>query len=269
MAERAGTPTGEELSYVYVVGPDDPALRRTAHGLQGIEGRSLRWVSDGGLAALVSSVPADRFSEAGLAAQLEDLDRLESIARAHHAVVDAAFSTTTVLPMRLATVYLNDDRVCALLRQRGSEFATLMDQLAQHVELGVKVYAESSGVPSPEPAPRAPAGGTGRAYLQQRRAQQRGSQDLHRRAADAAAEAAREAASLASGRVVHRPQQGELASRTGVNVANEAYLVPAAAVAQFREVIGAVSRDRPGVRIDITGPWAPYSFATLTTEREA
>ncbi|MFD7614712.1 GvpL/GvpF family gas vesicle protein [Streptomyces sp. NPDC059828] len=262
-AEPADASTDQELSYVYAIVPEDTALKHIADELEGIDDRAVRWVSEGAVAALVSSVPADAFGEQGLKKQMEDLSRLESIARAHHTVVGSAFAVGTVLPMRLATVYLDDARVRALLRQRRSEFEGLLDRLHQHVELGVKVYVEPPRTESADAAPRTATAGTGRAYLQQRRAQRRSGQDLHRRAAAVAEEAVHEAAGLAAARVVHRPQQGDLASAPGTNITNEAYLVPASHAARFREVLDALVRDSPGVRIEVTGPWAPYSFAGL------
>ncbi|MEU1370589.1 GvpL/GvpF family gas vesicle protein [Streptomyces sp. NPDC005803] len=256
-------PGAEEMTYVYAVGRDSPALHGLASRLPGVDGRPLRPVGGGGLCALVSSVPADTFSEQGLSAQMEDLERLEAVARAHHAVVDAAFAETSVLPMRLATVYLGDARVADMLVRQRSEFQELLGRLEGHVELGVKVYADPGAATTPAPAasPSAKAG-SGRAYLRQRQAQQRTSQDAYRVASDLAARAVRLAESVAASRVVHRPQQGQLASRPGVNVANEAYLVPREHTDQLSRELSALADGTPGVAVEVTGPWAPYSFAT-------
>jgi hypothetical protein len=69
-------------------------------------------------------------------------------------------------------------------------------------------------------------------------------------------------ADLGRARVAHRPQQGELAPGAGENIANEAYLVPAGSVPEFRQAVSGLAGQAPGVRIEVTGPWAPYSFAT-------
>ncbi|MFP1624458.1 GvpL/GvpF family gas vesicle protein [Streptomyces sp. 5K101] len=253
----------DELSYVYAVGRDHDALRRTAAQLAGVDDRPVRVVSCvGGLAALVSRVPAAAYGEHGLKAQLEDLARLEAVARAHHAVVDAAFATATVLPMRLATVYLDDERVTAMLYERHHELDELLRRLDRHVEFGVKVYADPSGAAVPETAGSPAAESPGRAYLQQRRAQRRAGREAHRAAAAAAAKAAPAVRDIAPERVVHRPQQGELSARNGENVANESYLVPADRADLFRTRLEGIVRDTPGVRLEVTGPWAPYSFAT-------
>ncbi|MEV4334514.1 GvpL/GvpF family gas vesicle protein [Streptomyces sp. NPDC049597] len=255
--------TGDELSYVYAVGRDHDALGRTAALLAGVDDRPVGVVARvGGLVALVSRVPAVAYGEHGLKAQLEDMARLEAVARAHHAVVDAAFAAATVLPMRLATVYLDDERVAAMLEERHQELDALLQRLDGHVEFGVKVYADPSGAPVPEPAGEPAAASPGRAYLQQRRAQRRAGREVHRAAAAVAADAALAVRDLASERVVHRPQPGELSARNGENIANEAYLVPVDRAGVFRTRLEELVRDTPAVRLEVTGPWAPYSFAT-------
>nr|WSW69491.1 GvpL/GvpF family gas vesicle protein [Streptomyces sp. NBC_00995] len=252
-------PGTEEMTYVYAVGRDDPVLHELASRLPGVDGRPLRPVSGGGLCALVSPVPADAFSERGLAEQMEDLDRLETVARAHHAVVDAVFADASVLPMRLATVYLDDVRVADMLVRRRADFDELLGRLEGHAELGVKVYADPRTAAAPAPDTGAP---TGRDYLRQRRASRRNTQDAYRAASEVAARAARLAQGAAASRVVHRPQQGQLASRPGVNVANEAYLVPRSHTGQLGRELKALADGVPGVSVEVTGPWAPYSFAT-------
>ncbi|MEU6244626.1 GvpL/GvpF family gas vesicle protein [Streptomyces sp. NPDC047024] len=258
-----------ELRYVYAVGRDARTLDRVTDLVTGVDGHSLHIVRGGGLAALVSAVPADGFNAAGLAAQLEDLDRLERIARAHHAVVDAAFAETTVLPMRLATVYRDEVRVAGMLEERRLAFGELLDLLDGHVELGVKVYVvPHAAVPAPASGePESAATTPGRAYLRRRRAQRDTARNVYRVATGLAEAAAREAEALAAARVTHRPQPGEWSDGRGENVANEAYLVPVGAVAEFRERLGALTR--PGVAVEVTGPWAPYSFATGATRTEA
>ncbi|MFF0557666.1 GvpL/GvpF family gas vesicle protein [Streptomyces sp. NPDC004266] len=264
---------GEEMSYVYALGRGgEPALREAVARLAGVDGRALRLVESAGLAAVVSSAPSGAFGEQGLRAQLEDMARLEMIARSHHAVVDVAFARTTVLPMRLATVYLDDVRVAGMLAARRDRFLDLLARLDGHVELGMKVYADAGAVTPPETDTEteteteavAVAESPGRAYLRRRRAQRRGTQDLYRAAAGVAEEAVRLAEGLSRARVVHRPQQGGLAPARGENIANEAYLVPTGEVGRFTAALEASADATPGVRVEVTGPWAPYSFATVT-----
>ncbi|WP_329143998.1 GvpL/GvpF family gas vesicle protein [Streptomyces sp. NBC_01456] len=255
------------VSYVYAISRAGSELETTAPHLTGLEGGPLRTVSCGELTALVSSVPAGAYSEEGMRARLEDLSELEAVARTHHAVIEAAYATTAALPMRLATVYLDDARVRSMLHERRTDFGDLLAWLDGHIELGVKVYAdprEAAAAP-PAPAPASAPAGSGRAYLQQRRAQRRHHRDAYRAAGAVAGAVPDRVAALARARVAHRPQQGELASGPGENISNEAYLVPVERIDQFRQALAGLADEVPGVQVEITGPWAPYSFATPPT----
>ncbi|MGW8971255.1 GvpL/GvpF family gas vesicle protein [Streptomyces platensis] len=258
-------------SYVYAIGRAGAGLDTAAPRLTGLRDGRVRTASADGLTALVSSVPADAFSEEGMQAQLENLTELEEIARTHHTVVEAAHTGTTVLPMRLATVYLDDARVRSMLRERGAEFDALLSRLEGHAELGVKVYADPRAAAA-DPAPvsdgpesAAPPVSPGRAYLRQRRARRQTQRDVYRAAGAVADEVRGRAAVLARDRVAHRPQQGELATGAGENIANEAYLVPTNRLGEFHRALTGLADGVPGVRIEVTGPWAPYSFATATS----
>ncbi|WP_310726354.1 GvpL/GvpF family gas vesicle protein [Streptomyces sp. N2A] len=252
-------------SYVYAVGRAGGDLDAVAAELTGLRGAPLRTVAEDGLTALVSSVPADDFGTDGLTERMADLTELEALARTHHEVVEAAHALTTVLPMRLATVYLDDARVSAMLSERAPEFGELLTWLDGHAELGVKVYADPVRA-QVEAAPAVPSAGSGRAYLRQRRDQRRLRDDAYR-AAGAVAGAVRDTvAPLTRGVVAHRPQQGELAAGPGENIANEAYLVPRTRVREFHQALAGLTESDAGVRVEITGPWAPYSFATRPAE---
>lgn len=258
----------DEIRYVYAVGRAGPSLDEAAAGSTGQDGAPVRAVRCGQLGALVSAVSADRFGEEGLTAQLEDLERLEAVARAHDTVVAEAYRVTTVLPMRLGTLCLDDARVGDLLTDRAEEFRVLLERLEGQAEWGVKIYADPRhGTPAPAAVPGGdgsrPAAGAGRDYLRQRRAHREHRRDAQRTAEAVVARVAEAAASRATDRVAHRPQSGDLATGPGENVANDAYLVPVEHAQAFHDAVARAAGDpSSGVRVDITGPWAPYSFAS-------
>lgn len=118
------TPT---ISYAYAVARDaDGSLEKALSGLPGVAEAPVHLVrverSDNVVVA-VSPVPERDFQETALRAHLEDLDWLESVARAHHRVIEALAARTAVLPLRLATVYLDDERVRLMLQARREMFA--------------------------------------------------------------------------------------------------------------------------------------------------
>ncbi|OIJ68373.1 GvpL/GvpF family gas vesicle protein [Streptomyces mangrovisoli] len=274
------------LTYAYAVVRDTEGLRQATELLRGVAGTQVHLVgADGDEPALVvSRVPAEDFREQALKQHLEDLDWLEAVARAHDGVIAALAERTTVLPFRLATVYLDDRRAREVLETGRTAFAERLALLAGHVEWGVKIYAEPSAVAETPAAPAAPAGelSPGRAYLRRRR-QQRNVRDTAYRAAQEAAERVAAAGRRhAVDRVRHRVQQGLLteareateateareateasdrADVGGENVVNDAYLVLLTRCDDFLADVTDAADGVEGVRVEITGPWAPYSFA--------
>ncbi|MCF1594401.1 GvpL/GvpF family gas vesicle protein [Streptomyces muensis] len=255
---------GQRLSYAYAVvrssGTAAERARAALAGLRGVADAPVTLVRSGAVAAAVSAVPGAEFSEAALRTRLEDLDWLESTARSHHLVIETLAARTTVLPLRLATVYLDDSRVERMLGERQDAFTALLDRFDDHVEWGVKVYAEIPAASDPAgPSPSDPPD-TGRAYLRRRRQHRQAREETWRAAEEAVRRTELRARGLAMERARHRPQQGTLARLPGENVANDAYLVPRHAAGEFRDRMLHAADDLPGVRVEVTGPWAPYSF---------
>ncbi|GAA2304524.1 GvpL/GvpF family gas vesicle protein [Streptomyces violaceusniger] len=268
----------QHMVYAYAVLRPTPEAARAAAVLRGVADEQVGLVETGDLAAAVGPVPAEEFEEGALKAGLEELPRLEALARGHHGVVAGLAPLGAVLPLRLATVYRDEDRVRQVLQERRDQFLPLLERLAGHVEWGVKVYTDPTDSLARDAA--VPAGATGgedalspgRAYLAARRRRRRGAEEAWQTAARTAARIAEEAGALAVGRVAHRPQRGELAQVAGggtagggkpggENIANDAYLVSADRAEEFRSRVLAAAEGQPGVRVEVTGPWAPYSFA--------
>ncbi|MFF3446186.1 GvpL/GvpF family gas vesicle protein [Streptomyces sp. NPDC002667] len=276
------TPASEDVTYAYAVARAHPDLAPSLTGLAGVAGTPVRLITgteeeDGGdIVLVVSRVPAADFREEGLRHHLEDLDWLEAVARAHHAVVEEVAARTPALPLRLATVYVDDGSARDMLRSALRLFAERLDLLAGQVEWGVKIYVEATAPADPAAREGAPADARstsgpdsapaaditpGRAYLNARR-RQRGDRDaVHRAAGRAAERVADVARAYATDRAAHRPQQGVLAGDAGENVFNDAFLVPRGRSEAFRAEAARAGDGLAGVRVEVTGPWVPYSFA--------
>ncbi|WP_371502844.1 GvpL/GvpF family gas vesicle protein [Kitasatospora sp. NBC_00374] len=251
------------VTYVYAIARHTPALSQTLTGLTGVAGSPVHAVHTapaGAVVAVVSPVPEADYDEAALRRHLEDLTWLENLARAHHGVVETLVACTTVLPLRLATVYRDDDRVRTMIDHRHDQFREQLAHLADHCEWGVKLYVDSPTATVTE-QPVASGLSPGRDYLRRRRAQRDEQQDAYRAAERTAERVETAARAHAVGRVRHRIQEGELAAGPGVNISNDAYLVPVDHTEQFLADVTRSADGLPGVRVEVTGPWAPYSFA--------
>ncbi|MEJ8632945.1 MULTISPECIES: GvpL/GvpF family gas vesicle protein [Streptomyces] len=270
-------PETGQATYVFAVcrpaAGDVPAARGHA------EGGPLRTLGLGRLALLVQSVPADAFSEDELRRRLGDRAELERCARDHHAAVEAARASGPVIPFPLATLYRSDRRAVEALRAGEPRFSALLDRLTGHVEWAVKVHlarpaadpepAEATARPAPtgegSPGPGSSREGAGRAYLSRVSGRRRQADEERQAAFRAAAQVDEAVRRHATAAVRHRLHSAELTGSNKAQVLNAAYLIAEEAYPAFVRTVADL-RGTPalsGIEIDVTGPWAPYSFAEL------
>lgn len=253
------------LRYVYAVcRPFGAPLQAQ---LTGVAGAPAKLLHHHGLIAVVSDVPVRDFAEEPLRAHLEDLDWLSATARGHQQVIDALTAVTTPLPLRLATVFRDDSGVRVMIEEREDDFRRTLDRLQGRVEWGVKVYVEpqAEAAESAEPAEAAkPA--SGRDYLRRRRMQARAQDDTWQRAERFAGRLHSLLAEHADAARLHAPQNSALSRASGQNVLNAAYLVPRAESEEFVEIVDRTKGQEPGMRVELTGPWAAYSFVDFEAE---
>ncbi|MBO0776713.1 MAG: GvpL/GvpF family gas vesicle protein [Actinobacteria bacterium] len=243
-------------------------------GISGMDGQPVRVVTAAGLAAAVTTVSLAEFGADALRRHLEDMAWLESAARAHHQVIESVAAHGPVVPLRLATVYRDDPGVAELLAGRQSDFAGALDRVTGRAEWGVKVFPASQ----PEPAPAEPAGtgaagsraaGAGAAYLSRRR-QQLSAAEQSRQAAAASAEHIHAMlARLAAAAQMRAPQAPQLSGLREQMILNGAYLVDENRSEAFTAAAADLAAGCSGVRVELTGPWPPYSFAAVPEPQAA
>lgn len=242
-------------------------------GLSGLDGQPVRTVTEAGLSAAVTTVRLAEFGEQALRRHLEDMAWLETAARAHHLVIETLASRQPVVPMRLATVYRDDRGVAATLARRQADFIAALDRVTGRAEWGVKVFPAAEPGQDPTAArPGSPGGrapGAGAAYLSRRR-QELSAAERARQAAAASAEDIHGALSrLAAAAQARAPQGPQLSGQRQPMILNGAYLVDEARAEAFAAAASDLAARHPAVRIELTGPWPPYSFATLPEEQVA
>ncbi|MCM3811958.1 GvpL/GvpF family gas vesicle protein [Streptomyces sp. DR7-3] len=275
----------EGLRYAYAVvrdtGTPEAALDALTalEEVRGVAGERVRAVRHLGLAVLAGAVPAEDFDEGPLRRRLEDMAWLEDMARAHQRVVDTAGAESCVIPVRLATVCQGEEGLRRMLATGRERFASALDRLEGRVEWGVKAYAAppppqeppagaANGPDSPgaSDSPDAPGasgasgGMSGRDYLRRRKAQR---QAAERRWGDTEEDARlvhHTLSGLAERARLHPPQDPRLSGVSDRNVLNAAYLVRREDSAAFAERVGELAGRTPELRVELTGPWAPYSF---------
>ncbi len=213
---------------------------------------------------IASTVPSAIYNAEALEPKLADIDWVAAAGAAHHAVIDAlAESGCVVLPFRLFTIFSHERK--ALDTFRGAREA--MDRAFARVR-GRQEWMLRIGKPDPArvatpQATETPATGTGflRAKADARRETlaraERVKQD-----ATAAFDAIARLADAAASRPV---------DPAGSLLCDGAFLVPPSRIDALRDALtrSAAPLLRDGCPVSLTGPWPPYSFATLDGPADA
>jgi hypothetical protein len=232
-------------------GPEVPAA------LLGVGGRPVYRVSHRRLSAAVSGIAPPDLSP--------DLSRL----RAYERVVDACHRQGAVIPMRFGSVVSQESQLIKLLDDHDSYYETLLGELADCVEMGLRVLLPAASLAGGTPGgaetgrevaalqPTAPAAASerlGLTYLTARKA--------HYARQDRWTEEYRQAA------VRCREQFAGLYAKCKTEAPSPRlpllslyFLVPRPALASFRRAFRQFSETEPA-RLLLSGPWPPYNFVT-------
>ncbi len=217
-------------------------------------------VVDGSLAAITSRVSLAEFGEEELAANLRDPGWLESKARAHEAVLEAALEHAALVPFRFGTIFRTRAQVVEMLKGHADLEASL-ERLRGTTELGVKAFLDPARFEAgreedgPEPS-------SGRAYLAKKQRDRQLAEERASFKVTCAQESFERLAAAAEDARSNPLQRPEVSGHAGEMVLNAAYLVRTAREQAFRETLEQVEAAYAphGVDFELTGPWPPYNF---------
>ncbi|GAB1820024.1 GvpL/GvpF family gas vesicle protein [Herbidospora sp. RD11066] len=241
-------------TYLYAVTEESPPVPN----LRGVAGTPVRTIPCAGLIAYVSTVSLDEFGAEPLKRSMENLEWLGQTAGAHHDVVEEVAERLPTAPVRLVTVYRGDEQVRELLRERHDDFVDVLDHVAGRREWGVKAYVDLTVETTDVTAG---GGGPGTAYLKKRQAGLRSREEAWRAAVGQAERLHDILSSVAVASHRHRAQDPELSGRKEPMILNGAYLVELDRDGEFTRAVEGLRGE--GVDVELTGPWAPYSFSDL------
>jgi hypothetical protein len=215
---------------IYAYGICEPAVTAPTLPRRGLGGARLRALDRGGLAAVYSRHRSLRPRPT------------PQLVLAHERVVEAVMARGAVLPLRFGTELEREEELAAVLSSRREELLQSLERVRGKAELGVRMIPEH-----PDPGSRA-AEPTGRGYLLARVREHHHDQQAIREVHGALV-------ALSAASCIRDPPRPP-----AILVAS--YLVDSERIAEFRRQADQVARDQSGVRVMVTGPWPPYSFAT-------
>jgi Gas vesicle synthesis protein GvpL/GvpF len=216
-----------------------------------------------GLYAIVADAPAARYNQVVIERNLTDLDWVSRAAVAHEGVVEHFIDARAVLPMKLFTIFANDDRAVAHLRRERLRLSAVARRVAGQHEWGVRVLLDSSrAVAEPQtPVMRAKDGADiGAAYLLAKKVRRDAAEELAMRARRTAAGVYERLAKKA--RAARKRMSRDLPSGQGTLLLDAAFLVARNRQAAFRAAAAKEAKGLApkGYAVTLTGPWPPYTF---------
>jgi hypothetical protein len=261
---------GPLLVYVYGVGEQAHTYRS---GLTGITApHDVEVVQGDGLQAFVSSVPSGEFGEKELQENLNDLEWLRDRATAHQHVLESLSERGQIVPMRFCTIYESRDRVRHLLSTHGDVLRETLASIRGRSEWGVKMLCDVETLarriaPGSVDRSKTPAGpeGEGTSYLLQRKEQEETSRRVETYLAGVGERLHQTLDRFAEAFTKLPPQSPEVRGDDAFMPFNRSYLVPDELRDDFTRAVRAIQEEHGshGLSIEVSGPWAPYTFVTL------
>lgn len=258
----------EHLIYLYCVTAEPPELRLVEDPPS-----ALYLVCEAGLCAVVCRVEAREFGESNLRRNLDDLGWVAVETTNHERIIEAIMQDHCVIPFRFATLFKTDDSLRSQLRAHCGQFRTLLAQLDDKAEWGVKAYCDfekleygvrDDGMVSNLGEAMCSAS-PGKTFLLGKKRQESAKAALADRAgcyADQIVQALQPISVQA--RTTDVVPQGE-AERYGPMILNAAFLVCNGDARAFVDATNALGERYAGagIFIECSGPWPPYNFCDL------
>ncbi|HEV7185792.1 MAG TPA: GvpL/GvpF family gas vesicle protein [Leifsonia sp.] len=263
---------GGEALYLYGVVSADELPTTTIAGV--FPGAPLETVVCDGLAAVISRVPLSEFGDEHLKENLERLAWLERTARGHEAVIEVVRTQSTMIPMRLCTLFRSQEAISEMLSREREPLMEALERLAGRSEWGVKALADLARIQLSLPRARETQANqgdvaAGRSYLQDRQAERRVAREVDAWVRGAVLEV-HDTLTAAAGTGLRNPvQPRELSGSEDEMVLNGVYLVRELKLDEFRNCFDDLNQRyaSTGLRLELTGPWPPYNFVSTSATR--
>jgi len=248
--ERVATfPTALAL-YVYgVTEIPSKAFSVTAEAVDGVG--LVEPVAEGQYLCWASRVSRLEFAES-LQKNMEDLEWLAACSIRHQKVLSEIGEVTQVLPARFGTVFLSPESLLTDFREKLPKLKAVFKRISNADEWGVKIFGTAPSRPA-----AAVTATSGVDYLRQKAAAlQAASAGRHDEEADRFGE---ELARISEASV----PGGKASSGQPGLIWSGSFLVKRSQKKRFDQVLKRFAEEWAGTRrIDVSGPWPPYSFVS-------
>ena len=254
-------PAAGTATYVYCVvkSAKAPSLARAPKGIAGAE--KPRVVdAGGGYRLVVATAPLSKYSAEKINARLEDIEWVAERGAEHEALVEHVAENATVVPMKMFTLFSNDERAVAHVTKMKKTLDRVVDRIAGCDEWGLRILfdeAEATRLAAEEARASKPTSGT--SFLERKKKQQDVRKSLNASAADEVDGLYDALGKIAKRSVRRSAPNRELAGRV---LLDAVFLLPKKEVKRFQKTVGDTAEGLAsrGFHVALTGPWPAYSF---------
>lgn len=221
-------------------------LRIASDGIDGTH--RVEAVPCGEFLCWVSSVGREDFAEA-INRNMENLEWLALHGVRHQQVVAEIADQVTMIPARFGTIFSGEQALFKDVNGRKKALKTVFDRIAGADEWGVKVFAEQAPAP-----PVAAEASSGKDYLQQKAARMQRRPELT---------GLQELATALEKIATDSAPTGKVSGGQASLLWQATFLVPRTRRKHWDEALSEFVKKWSGQRrIEVNGPWPPYSFVS-------
>jgi hypothetical protein len=256
-------PAPESATYLYclIQSARAPSLRGAPQSIPGA-GPPRVILIDRGIWAVVSDVPLERFSGERLERDLQDLEVVSRHALAHASVVEFFFRRFPVIPLKMFTLFSVDEKARAHLLPKRARLERLFAEVLGLEEWGVRIIAGEPGLAAGrrlgQGRSQKPLSGRDYLHAKKRLKNQRATPRAIVREVTGALRSLGRMATKTRKEAFPPPGAGR------PFVTGASFLVKAKRREQWKKEVArlAASLEARGHRLEMSGPWPPYHFAS-------
>ena len=248
--------TSPNATYVYclVHSAKAPSIRGVPGSVPGA-GRPRLLAIDRDVWAVVADAPLERFAGEALRQEMQDVENISRHAFAHASVIEFFFRRSSVIPLKLFTLFSSDEKARSDVRSRLASLKRMFAVLRGLEEWGVRIIAGEVE------AEAARTLDSGRDYLQLKKRLHDQTAAPPRATTNAVDGALRSLGRLAS---KTRKEMFPPAGRGRPYIKGASFLVTAKRRTVWKKEAAriAAALAAQGHRLEMSGPWPPYHFVS-------
>lgn len=258
------------ILYLYAIGRRGHALPAPVEAIDGSD--SVVAIEEQDLAGFCTSVDEDAFSQETIDARSKDLEWLGAIGYRHQSVMAALMRGGTIIPLRAFSLFRSEESVREHLRSQAQAFAALLTRLDGRQEWTMRIEFDpekwNASLVHRVDTLRILAGdiegaSAGKAFLLQKKLEEQKKRASREAEESVVAEIEQAVLQKLDCRCVSESRQARSGAFPQINV-----LIERDEEAQLQELRDTLTEKYgdDGVSLALTGPWPPYTFASMEPE---